>query len=258
MSDDEVLALFRTAATDRHHGASEIERRLVLGLLAAGARLEAGSLRAGADVLVAGQPAMANLRCLAAVAAKNDPEAFAEWLGQRWRVLDELPTRLAASAWPLIEDRRKIVTISRSTAVAAVVEGAWRRGWKGSVVVLDGTATGRGPEQARRLEISGSARSLPDALAREALGGSGNVVLVGADAVASERFVNSAGTTVLLELAGARDVDRVLVADTGKDVSETVLDEIVAVLPYHNEGPDRGWAIFEPIPLELISTRITE
>ena len=258
MSHDDTLALFQNAATDRDHGASEIETRLVRGLLALSAPMRPGSLRAGAASLVAGQPAMANLRSLAEAAAEGHAEAFAEWLEHRSRVLDVLPERLAAAAWPLVEGRRIIVTISRSTAVAAVVEAAWARGWRGSVAVLDGTTTGRGPEQARQLSLSGEARSIPDAAAPDVLGGSGTVVLVGADAVAREHFVNSIGTTMLLELARVRDVDRVLVADSGKDVSERVLDEIVAALPHHREEPDREWAIFEVVPVELVTTRIRE
>jgi translation initiation factor 2B subunit (eIF-2B alpha/beta/delta family) len=258
MSHDEILTLFQAAATDREHGASEIENRLVRGLLALEVLTRPGSLRAGADSLVVGQPAMANLRSLAAAAAEGDAEAFAEWLENRSQVLGALPERLAAAAWPLIEGRREIVTISRSTAVAAVVEGAWGSGWRGSVVVLDGTSTGRGPQQAMRLSISGEARSLPDAAAADVLGGSGKLVVVGADAVAPEHFVNSAGTTTLLELAKVRGVERVLVADSGKDVSESVLDQIVAALPHHREEPGREWAGFEAVPLGLISTRITE
>jgi translation initiation factor 2B subunit (eIF-2B alpha/beta/delta family) len=257
-TEDDVLCLFQTAANDREHGASEIEKRLVRGLLALGRLERPGSLRAGADALVAGQPAMANLRSLAEAAAESDAQVFAKWLEDRSRAMDRLPERLAAATWPLLEGKRKIVTISRSTAVAAVVEAAWGGGWRGSVVVLDGTSTGRGPEQARRLSVSGEARSAPDATAPEVLGGPGTVVLVGADAVAREHFVNAMGTTMLLELAGARDVDRVLVADSGKNVSQGVLDEIVAALPHHREEPDREWAVFEAVPLELISTRITE
>jgi len=256
--DDDALALFQTAATDREHGASEIETRLVQRLLTLSAPMQPGSVRAGAEALVAGQPAMANLRSLAEAATDGDVEAFAGWLAKRAQVLDSLPERLAAAAWPTIVERREIVTISRSTAVAAVVEGAWARGWRGSVAVLDGSSAGRGPEQARRLSMSGTARSLPDCAAPRVLDGSGTVVIVGADAVAPERFVNSAGTTMLLELAGLRDVDRVLVADSGKNVSERVLDEIVAALPHHREEPDREWAVFEVVPVELVTTRIRE
>jgi len=254
-SDDQVLDLFRLAATDRRHGASEIEERLLRGLLASGGDWPRESLLSGARLLAWGQPAMANLRTVAARAAAP---GFDEWIERRAAVLDSLSHRLAANGWPRLEGSNTVVTISRSTAVAAVVEGAWERGWRGSVVVLDGTVTGCGQDQARRLSGSGEAVSRPDATAPSYLDGSGVVVLVGADAVGPRRFINSAGTTMLLELATARGLQRVLAADSGKDVSEQVLDEIADVLPRHSDSPDREWPVFETIPMNLVSERITE
>jgi translation initiation factor 2B subunit (eIF-2B alpha/beta/delta family) len=253
--DDSVLELFRLAATDRRHGASEIEERLLRGLLASGGDWPRESLLSGARLLAGGQPAMANLRTQAArVAAPG----FDEWIERRAAVLDTLSHSLAANGWPRLERSNTVVTISRSTAVAAVVEGAWERGWRGSVVVLDGTVTAYGQDQARRLSGSGEAVSRPDATAPSYLDGSGVVVLVGADAVGPRRFINSAGTTMLLELATARGLQRVLAADSGKNVSEQVLDEIADVLPRHSDSPDREWPIFEAIQMNLVSTRITE
>jgi len=253
--DDNVLELFRLAATDRRHGASEIEEALVRELLALGSKLEPGALVVGARLLAGGQPAMANLRSLAARAAAP---GFRRFLERRAEMLDSLSHRLAANGWPYIEGSNTVVTISRSTAVAAVVEGAWDRGWQGSAVVLDGTVTGCGQDQARRLSASGKAVSRPDATAPSCLDSPGVVVLVGADAVGPRRFINTAGTTMLMELAAARGLQRVLAADSGKDVSNRVLDEIVDVLPRHSDSPGREWPVFEAIPMNLVSTRITE
>jgi translation initiation factor 2B subunit (eIF-2B alpha/beta/delta family) len=199
---------------------------------------------------------MANLRALA-VEAETAAE-FAAWLARRTKVLRELPRRLAANAWPHIENSTTVVTLSRSSAVAAALEGAWERGWGGSAVVLEGTASGHGADQARRLEVSGRAISRPDADAVVWLDVAVAVVLVGADAVGERRFVNSAGTRDLLELAHQRQVETILVADTGKDVEEEVLDEIVRRSPLHRESPDREWPIFEAVPLELVTARVTE
>jgi translation initiation factor 2B subunit (eIF-2B alpha/beta/delta family) len=253
--DDIVLELFRLAATDRRHGAAEIEEALLRGLLASGGDWSRESLLAGARLLAEGQPAMANLRSLATRAAAP---GFDEFLERRARVLDELPHRLAANAWPHLEGSNTVVTISRSRTVAAVLEGAWEHGWRGSVVVLDGTATGRGEDQTRRLSGSGEAVSRPDATAPSCLDAAAVVVLVGADAVGPRRFINAAGTTMLMELAAARGLERVLAADSGKDVSEKILDDIVDSLPLHREPPDREWPVFEAIPMNLVSTRITE
>ena len=224
-NDDLVLELFRGAAVDRERGASEIEDGLVRGLLAL--KLDSGSLVAGARLLAEGQPAMANLRSLA---ARTAAPAFDEWLERRVRVLDELPHRLAANAWPHIEGASTVVTISRSRTVAAVVEGARERGWRGSVVFQEGAAT-----------------------APSCLDDSAVVVLVGADAIGPRRFINAAGTTVLMELAAARGVERVLAADSGKDVSEDILDEIAGSLELYRER-----SVFEAIPMSLVSQRVRE
>ena len=254
--DDIVLELFRRAAADREHGAAEIEAALIRGLLEHPAALRAESLREGARVLAEGQPVMANLRALA-VEAETASE-FTAWLARRTKVLRELPQRLAANAWPHIENSTSVVTLSRSSAVAAALEGAWERGWGGSVVVLEGTASGHGADQARRLEVSGRAISRPDTEAVVWLDVAVAVVLVGADAIGGRRFVNAAGTRQLLELSRQRDVGTVLIADTGKNVREEMVDEIVRRSPLHRESPDREWPIFEAVPLELVTARVTE
>jgi translation initiation factor 2B subunit (eIF-2B alpha/beta/delta family) len=256
---DEILELFRRAATDREHGALEIERTLIRGLLDSGARLRLDSLHHGLKTLAEGQPAMANLRAMAAwMAAAESPASCVSRLARRAAVLEELPNRLAANAWPLVENTRVAVTISRSSAVAAVLEGAWRRGWDGSVVVLDGTTSGRGADQAQRLQVSGCVVSRPDSAASEILEQPSVIVVVGADAVGRRRFVNSAGTGDLLAAARCTGVDIVLVADSGKDVSEDVVDEIVRLSPIHRETEDASWPIFEAVSLDLVTARVTE
>jgi translation initiation factor 2B subunit (eIF-2B alpha/beta/delta family) len=202
---------------------------------------------------------MANLRSLAAHADGAASVAdFVTWLARRAQTLEQLPERLANSAWPRIESSDRVVTVSRSTAVAAVLEGAWARGWSGQAVVLDGTAAGRGQDQARHLVASGRAVSQPDAAAPSWLEGEAVVVVVGADAVGRRRFVNCTGTRSLLELARERRVEAVLVADSGKDVDDEVVDEIVRLSPRHRESPHREWPIFEAVPLHLVTTRIAE
>jgi translation initiation factor 2B subunit (eIF-2B alpha/beta/delta family) len=259
MHRDRIVELFQTAASDREHGAAEIEVTLIRGLLDIEIGLRLKSLHKGLRTLAEGQPAMANLRAMAGwMAAVESPASCVSRLARRLAVLEELPDRFAANAWPFVENSQSVVTISRSSAVAAVLEGAWGRGWVGSVVVLDGTASGRGPDQARRLEVSGRAISRPDADAPSWLEMAEVVVLVGADAVGGRRFVNSAGTKDLLELARVRAVEAVLVADSGKNVGEEMVDEIVRRSPLHRESPDREWPIFEAVSLELVTARVTE
>jgi translation initiation factor 2B subunit (eIF-2B alpha/beta/delta family) len=256
---DEIIELFQTAATDREHGAAEIEASLVRGLLSIGTGLRLGSLQRGLKMLAEGQPAMANLRAMAGwMAAVESPASCVSRLARRAAVLEELPGRLAANAWPFLEKSKAVVTISRSSAVASVLEGAWGCGWAGSVVVLDGTEAGRGADQTRRLRVSGTAVSRPDSAASEILEQPSVVVVVGADAVGRQRFINSAGTGDLLAAARRADVETVLVADSGKNVPEDVVDDIVSHSPIHHQTEGSMWPIFEAVSLDLVTTRVTE
>jgi translation initiation factor 2B subunit (eIF-2B alpha/beta/delta family) len=255
---DAVERVFVEAARDRSRGAAAIERRL-LERLASRGDAEIGALRRGAAALRDGQPLMANLVSLAARAAAGDAAAFHLWAVDRLELLRELDERLARAAWPLVRGAPVVVTVSRSSAVAAVVRGAVSRGWRGRVVVLDGAPSGRGPDQARRLVRAGvAAVSQPDAVAPMWLE-SDAVVVVGADAVGPESFVNAVGTRLLLEAAERRDRARVLAADRGKDVASADLERFRHAVPESSaQGAARRWPVFEEVPLALVDTRVDE
>jgi translation initiation factor 2B subunit (eIF-2B alpha/beta/delta family) len=254
---DPVLEAFEAAASDRRRGATEIERALVASLLRCRKGWRAASVVRGAGILADAQPTMANLRSLAHRAADGDLAAFEAWLDQRCRELDRLEDRLAEVAWPLLEGASGVVTISRSSAVAAVVEGARGFGWRGTVTVLDGTAAGGGRDLADRLRQSGAVRSLPDAFAAAALDSPDVVVLTGADTVGESLFVNVFGTRMLLELARARGRLTVLVADSGKDVDDAAAFALSERSPIFVDG-DRQWPLFEAVPMTLVDRRVRE
>jgi len=257
---DPVEQLFERAVDDRRHGAAEIERRLLRDLLEARREWTADGLTRGADRLTDGQPAMANLRRLAHELARPELAEVESRLRHRLAVLDELGDRLAAAAWPLLDGVPRVLTLSRSSAVAAVLLGAWRRGWRGETLVFDGSPAGGGADQAAELaRTMDRVRSLPDAVMRDGFEGASTRVVVGADAVGRDRFVNVSGTALLVELAAARAVPVTLVADTGKNLAEDELDEILAALPTAGDGAvGRRWPLFEPVPLELVTDRVTE
>ncbi len=252
--------IFGRAAGDRHHGAAEIERRLVIDLLDERRRWSVAALTRGAVRLLADQPAMANLRNLARSIAGADLTEVAERLKRRSAVLRELDERFATAAWPRIESSQQVLTISRSSAVTAVLLGAWSRGWRGRTVVFDGSPIGGGVNQAEWLaERMSHVFSQPDSAVVKWLDGDGSLVLVGADAVSPERFVNVGGTGAMVELAAARGIPVLVVADSGKELPNDEIDEILASVPTCvEEGPARRWPIFEAVPCELVTERIRE
>lgn len=252
--DDLVVDAFRRAAGDRTHGAAEIEERLIADVLALRPLWTPEGLAEGVRILVDGQPAMASLVVLARRIAAGDHGEVQTFLEHRAAVVRQVPELLAAKATPWIEKAALVVSISRSSAVAAAVEGAWSRGWRGAVVVLDGSGGGRGAEQAGRL----GAISQPDATAPRWLDVPDVLVVVGADAVGSDRFVNCVGSRMLLELASARGVPVILVADRAKDVPEETIDAIVGGLPPHRDDFGREWPLFEAVQMSLVTARITD
>jgi translation initiation factor 2B subunit (eIF-2B alpha/beta/delta family) len=258
MTDGDVVEAFRRSANDRDHGAAEIEVRLLTDLLRLRSRWTPEALSKGAGLLAEGQPAMAPLIALAGKMTTGDAEALESHLEGRLVALKSVPEALAVAALPWIDRAARVVSLSRSSAVAAAVEGAWRSGWSGTVVVLDGSSAGHGAEQAERLGRRGPAVSQPDAAAPRWLDLPETLVAVGADAVGSSRFVNCIGTTALLEMAAARNRSTILIADRSKNVSEEVLEEIVRALPVHREDPGREWPLFETIPLTLVTERISD
>ncbi len=257
---DPVERLFGRAVDDRRHGAVEIEQRLLRDLLEVRRQWTTERLARGAERLVDGQPAMANLRRLARQLRVTELPEVESRMGRRLELLDTLGERLAAAAWPLLDGVRRVLTLSRSSAVAAVMSGAWQRGWRGETLVFDGSPAGGGPDQADELaRLMTGVRSLPDAVMPSGFGGPATRVVVGADAVGSDRFVNVSGTALLVELAAARGVPVMVVADTGKDLTEDELAAVLAALPTAGDGAvGRRWPLFEPVSLELVDNRVSE
>jgi translation initiation factor 2B subunit (eIF-2B alpha/beta/delta family) len=252
--------LVAQAASDRTRGAGEIERDLVRGLLEAGGPWPSEQLERWARQLVMAHPAMANVRRLAA--EMRSGRSLVAFLERRSAHLDDLPGLLSRHGSPLVLGCDRVVTVSRSSAVAAVLGGAARAGWTGEVVVLDGTAAGGGTEQAARLVAQGfRVRSLPDGAAASVLSDrrGGVLVAVGADAVGPRRVVNAAGTWALVEVAAVCAVPRVVVADSGKNLDEADVDALVGSIRTHTEeGPGRTWPVFEATPRERFTHRVSE
>ncbi len=258
----DLFSVFRTALADDRHGATDVERQLIRSLLECRNSWEREVLLQGASLIGANSP-MANLRHLAAnLKEVPDLDEIEHLLLQRQGVLDHLDQLLSDAGFDLVMPCSVVVTISRSSAVEAVLVGAFTRGWKGRVVALDGTPSGCGPAQAERYSRAGlEVSSLPDGAMMEAVAepSGQSLVLVGADAVGPGRIVNAQGTGLLLETALRRGIYTVVVADTGKDVGEGVINDLLVAGPVHREaGPGRAWRVFEAFSRDLVRERVSE
>ena len=111
--------------------------------------------------------------------------------------------------------------------------------------------------QALDLASHGRATVRPDSDAPTVLG-ERMVVAVGADAVGPDRFLNCTGTRELLLEASARGIPRLLIADRAKDVEDEAIAAVVAAPPMHRAQDGGEWPLFEEIPLNLVTARISD
>jgi len=251
-------------AVDRTSGASAILTDAIAILREAAA--EPATLAEAARALCRAQPSMASLWNAAIAATAEGPEssrldAFAERAAgapaaiaryAREHFLDTPDTPLRA------------VTVSSSGSVRSVLEAV-----AADRAVRAACAEGRPAYEGHTLAAELAASGVPvtlfaDAGLGHALAGA-DVVIVGADAIAPEWFINKIGTAMLAAMALRQSVPVYVVATRHKFVGH----ELAALLPLDEgpseeiwEDPPAGITVrnfyFERIPLDLVTAVITD
>ncbi len=253
-------------ALDRESGASEL-LAAAIGVLrdALSARAD---VRSVADAIRRAQPSMAPLwnAARAAVAAIDEPMRFERFAHR----VERAPGALARFAVDVLETGVSsgatlgIVTLSSSGTVLHVIEAlAARR------TLRVACAEGRPALEGRRLATRLAAAGIPvlyysDAAIGNALD-TADVVLVGADAVAPDWFLNKSGTRLLAASAAQRGVPAYVLASREKFVSQVMADRLTArsgpaaeVWPDPPPGVEARNPYFERTPLELVAGVITD
>jgi ribose 1,5-bisphosphate isomerase len=252
-------------AADRESGASEIVDdviRILHDALATGA-----PMTPVARALCQAQPSMAPVwnAALEALVSVHAPQRFERFV-QRLARAPEALTRFAvdylsndAGPAPL-----HVVTVSFSRSAVTVLE-ALAHSHAVHVACSEGRPALEGRRLASRLAASGiPVTCFSDAAIGHALA-SADAVIVGADAVAPEWFLNKVGTRMLAAAATQQGVPVYVVATRDKFVSHAVAARIVV----RDGPPDELWEAppagvtvrnpyFEPTPLDLVASVITD
>lgn len=253
-------------ASDRESGASEILDDALSILRSA--------LRAGDEVLAVAravcraQPTMAPVwnAAIAALGSVDDADRFDRFV-QRVSRAPEALARFAVDCFQSGGTRTtplRVVTLSFSRTVALVVERlAQTRPLRVSCSESRPALEGRG--LAARLVAAGiGVTCFSDAALGHALGAA-DAVLVGADAVAPEWFMNKSGTRMLAAAATQQGVPVYVLASRDKFVSHAVAARLVAREGAPSEiweAPPPGVTVrnpyFEPTPLDLVTSVISD
>ena len=253
-------------AADRESGASEILDE-VIGVLRDALAMGAPMTPVARAVCNA-QPSMAPVwnAALEALATSHSPQRFERFV-QRIARAPQALTRFAVDY--LSDDAGppplRVVTLSFSRSVLMVLDALGRS----HPVVHVACSEGRPALAGRRLASSLAASGIPvtcfsDAAIGEALAAA-DAVLVGADAVAPEWFLNKVGTRMLAAAATQQGVPVYVVATRDKFVSHAVAARIVVREGPPGElweAPPAGVTVrnpyFEPTPLDLVASVITD
>lgn len=249
-------------AADRESGASEILDE-ALEILRDALTTEA-DVRAIARAVCRAQPSMAPIwnASIAALASVEDPERFNTFTHRVARAPGAL-TRFTLECFegsgPL-----RVVTISFSRTVVGALEAlSMTRPLR--VICSESRPALEGRRLASRLAAAGiPVTCFSDAAIGHALGAV-DAVLVGADAIAPEWFLNKSGTRMLAAGALQQGVPVYVLASRDKFVSHAVAGRLIVADHHPAEvwsDPPAGVVVrnpyFESTPLDLVASVITD
>ena len=252
-------------AADRESGASEILDEVVSVLrdaLAGGAPMDRV-----ARGLCQAQPSMAPVwnAALEALASVQSPERFERFAHRIARAPQHLArVAVAFLASDIGPEPLELVTVSFSRSVALVLEALAH-----THPLRVACAEGRPALEGQRLASRLAASEIPvtyfsDAAIGHALA-SADAVLVGADTVAPEWFLNKSGTRMLAAAAAQQGIPVYVVATKDKFVSEALAARIEVregAAAEIWETPPATVTVrnpyFEPTPVDLVASVITD
>jgi translation initiation factor 2B subunit (eIF-2B alpha/beta/delta family) len=253
-------------ASDRESGASEIVDDAVSILRSA--------LRSGDPVLAVAravcraQPSMAPVwnAAIAALGSAEDSGRFDRFVERVSRAPEAL-LRFAVECFETGGSKRaplRVVTVSFSRTVAMVMERL-AQSRRLRVSCSESRPALEGRTLAARLVSAGVAVTcFADAALGHALGGA-DAVVVGADAVAPEWFLNKSGTRMLAAAAAQQGVPVYVLASRDKFVNHAVAGRLVIREGGASEiweAPPPGVIVrnpyFEPTPLDLVTSVISD
>ena len=252
-------------AEDRESGASALLARAIAVLADA---LAAGiPIRPVAREVCRAQPSMAPMwnAALEAIRAEDSPARFDRFASRVARAAAAM-ARFGAEhlAGPDESGPLRLVTISQSGSVAAVLEAIHQQRPL-QVSCSEGRPALEGRRMAAELAQRGIAVTFySDAAVGHAVEGA-NAVLVGADAISPDWFLNKSGTLTLASAASVRGVPVYVVASRDKFVAPQVASRLIIREGAPNEIWDAPPArvtvrnpYFEPTPLDLVAGVISD
>jgi len=262
---EKLLSRVAAVASNRADGASGIAAQ-VIAILADGVA-EGGDLAPLARALVQAQPSMAPVWNLVrhALAAAESPTVFQDYVNRVVRA----PRTLVREAVTFFRPQAntapfRVVTLSASGTVLRTLT-ALAEQQRLEVACAEGHPALEGRRMAASLAASGVAVThYSDAALGQALD-TVDVVMVGADAVSPDWFLNKSGTRLLAAAAAHQGIPVYVCATRDKFVSRSVAARLTIREEAASEiwqAPPAGITVrnryFETVPLDLVTAVISD
>lgn len=260
----DARAQLRSLARDNARGASEIAQRAreLIPELAEQAEAPQQAVQEAIAALIEAHPSMAPLIHLAdetlTTLDSHGPTALSALQRER-----RPAQRVAHHAAGGIDQAEQIVTYSRSGTVLAAIEPALEQTGDLAVTLSEARPGREGVDVARQLADAGADVQLTYDAALPAMVGKAGLVLVGADAITAQAFVNKTGTRTLLEQAQRASTPTRLLASRDK-LWPAALETGPSLAPEGSldldlpEAVETRAPLFERVPLELVDRIVTE
>lgn len=262
----ELAARVATIGSNNRSGAAAIATDAV-GILEDAIRADASVVPAVATALCAAQPAMASVWNAAALAIRPDSS---EALSRYGQLLGRSPAAIARVAVGVLlaghETRQpfSVVTVSASASVLECLLLLARK-CRLRVLCAEGRPLFEGRELAARLASEGIETTVCTDAAVTSVGTHAQTVLVGADAVTSDWFLNKCGTHQVVEVATTHGIPAYVVAGRDKFVHPVLAPLLTLsggvdteVWRQHPPGVAVVNPYFERVPVSALAGVVTD
>ncbi len=230
---------------DFKSGSEELLLTFLKGVLTSRKKIEKEELLKAISKIIETHPSMAVFYKLIEETVKIEEENLKDFLINLTRKVEETPKKIATKVYPLLKDKKKVLTHSRSSTVIKVLRELKKKEVNFKVYCTESRPGEEGRITFKELKKIGfDTEIIPDLYVTKLIPEI-EAIIFGADAVYEEKIINKVGTYSLTLIGNHFKIPNFCLTSTLK-ISNNFKN-----LPKTNE-------FFEEIPLKLIDHFITD
>ncbi len=230
---------------DFKSGSEELLLTFLKGVLTSRKKIEKEEFLKAISKIIEVHPSMAVFYKLMEETVKVPEEKIKDFLIDLTRKVEETPKRITEKIYPLLKDKKNILTHSRSSTVIKVLRELKKKGVNFKIYCTESRPGDEGKLTFKELKKAGfDTELIPDLYVTKLISDI-QAIIFGADAVYEDKIINKVGTYPLVLIGNHFKVPTFCVTSSLK-ISDSFKN-----LPKTNE-------LFEEVPLKLVDNFITD